>query len=45
MQSARLRMFIINVFPMTVLLRRTYCINKQEKNYVSMYLNNDDLKP
>jgi len=30
---------------MTGLLRRTYYLNEQETKYVSIYLNNDDLKP
>jgi len=30
---------------MTRLLRRTYYLNEQETKYVSIYLNNDDLKP
>jgi hypothetical protein len=30
---------------MAGLLRRTYYLNKQETKYVSIYLNNDDLKP
>jgi len=30
---------------MTGLLRRTYYLNEQETTYVSIYLNNDDLKP
>jgi hypothetical protein len=29
---------------MTGLLRRTYYLNEQETKYVSIYLNNDDLK-
>jgi len=41
MQSARLSLVIINVFQMTVLHRRTYYLNEQETNYVSIYLNND----
>jgi len=45
MQSARLSLVIINVFQMTVLIRRTYSLNDQEKKYVTIYLNNDDLKP
>ena len=45
MQSARLSLVIINVFQMTGLLRRTYYLNEQETKYVSIYLNNDDLKP
>jgi len=45
MQSARLSLVIINVFQMTGLLRRTYYLNEQETKYVSIYLNNDNLKP
>jgi hypothetical protein len=30
---------------MTGLLRRTYYLNEQETKYVSIYLNNDNLKP
>jgi len=45
MKSAHLSLVIINVFHMTGLLRRTYYFNEQEKKYVSIYLNNDDLKP
>jgi len=45
MQSARLSLAIMNVFKMTGLLRRTYYLKEQETKYVSMYLNNDDLKP
>jgi len=45
MQSAHLILVIINVFQMTGLLRRTYYLNEQEIKYVSIYLNNDDLKP
>jgi hypothetical protein len=45
MQSARLSLFIINVFQMAGLLRRTYYLNEYETKYVSIYLNNDDLKP
>jgi len=45
MQSAHLSLVIINVFQMTGLLHRTYYLNKQETKYVSIYLNNDDLKP
>jgi len=44
MESARLSLVIINVFQMTGLLRRTYYLNEQETTYVSIYLNNDDLK-
>jgi hypothetical protein len=44
MQSARLSLVIINVFQMTELLRRTYYLNEQETKYVSINLNNDDLK-
>jgi len=45
MQFVRLSLVIINVFQMTGLLRRTYYLNEQEIKYVSIYLNNDDLKP
>jgi hypothetical protein len=45
MQSALLSQLFINVFLMTGLLRRTYYLNEQETKYVSIYLNNDDLKP
>jgi hypothetical protein len=45
MHSARLSLVIINVFQMTGLLRPTYYLNEQETKYVSIYLNNDDLKP
>jgi hypothetical protein len=45
MQSARLSLVIINVFQMTGLFRRTYYLNEQETEYLSIYLDNDDLKP
>jgi len=45
MQSARLSLVIINVFQMTGLFRRKYYLNEQEKKYVSIYLDNGDLKP
>jgi hypothetical protein len=45
MQSALLSQRFINVFQMTVLLRCTYYDNEKETKYVSIYLNNDDLKP
>jgi len=45
MQGARLSLVFINVFQMTRLLCRTYYLNEQETNYVSIYLSNDDLKP
>lgn len=45
MQSALLSQRFINVFQMTGLLRRTYYLNEKETKYVSIYLNNDDLKP
>ena len=45
MQSARLSLVIINVFQVMALLRRTYYLNEQETKYVSIYLNNDYLKP
>jgi len=44
MQSARLSLFIINVFHMTGYLFRNYCLNEQEIKYVSIYFNNDELK-
>jgi hypothetical protein len=45
MQSALLSQRFINVFQMTGLLRRTYYLNEKETKYVSIYLNNDGLKP
>jgi len=45
MQSANLSLVIINYFQMAGLLRRTYYLNEQETKYVSIYLNNYDLKP
>jgi hypothetical protein len=45
MQSALLSQRFINVFQTTGLLRRTYYLNEQETKYISIYLNNDDLKP
>ena len=39
MQSALLSLQIIDVFQMTVLVRRTCFFNQQEKKYVSIYLN------
>jgi hypothetical protein len=45
MQSAGLSLVMINVLPMAGLLRRTYYLNERETKYVSIYLNNDDLKP
>ena len=44
MQSAHLSLVIINVFQMG-LLRRTYYLNEEATKYVSIYLNNDNLKP
>jgi len=44
MQSALLSLYIIDVFQMTGLLRRTLFLNQQETKYVSIYLN-EDLKP
>jgi hypothetical protein len=44
MQSARLSLITI-VFQMTGFLRRTYYLNEKETKYVSIYLNNDDVKP
>ena len=47
MQSAILNRYFINVFQMTAwgLLRRTYHLNEQNTKYVSIYLNDDNLKP
>jgi hypothetical protein len=45
MQIARPSLVYINVFQMMGLLLRTYCLNEKETKYVSIYLNNDDLKP
>jgi hypothetical protein len=47
MQSALLNLYFISVFQMTAwgLLRRTYYLNEQQTKYVSMYLNDDNLKP
>ena len=45
MPSAHLSLVIINVFQMTGLLYRNYYLNGQKTMYVSIYLNNDDLKP
>jgi hypothetical protein len=45
MQCALLSQRFINVLQMTVLLGRTYYLNEQGTQYVSIYLNNDDLKP
>ena len=47
MQSALLNLYFTNVFQMTAsgLLRRTYYLNKQQTKYVSIYLNDDNLKP
>jgi hypothetical protein len=45
MQSALLSQRFINVFQTTDLLRRTYYLNEEETKYVSIYINNDDLKP
>ena len=41
MQSALLSLYIIDVFQMAGLLRRTYFLNQQETKYVSIYLNED----
>jgi len=47
MQNALLNRYFINVFQMTArrLLRRNYYLNEQQTNYVSIYLNDDNLKP
>ena len=45
MQNAHLSLVSINVFQMAGLLLRTYYPNEQETKYVSIYLNNGDLKP
>jgi len=47
MQSALLNRYFINVFQMNafVLLLRAYYLNKQQTMYVSIYLNDDNLKP
>jgi len=41
-----LSLYFINVFQMTAwgLLRRTYYFNEQQTKYVSIYLNDDNLK-
>jgi hypothetical protein len=44
MRRVLLSQRFINVFQMTGLLRRTYYLNEEETKYVSIYLNNDDLK-
>jgi len=46
MQNALLNRCSINVFQMTAwgLLRRTSCLNEQQTKYVSIYLNDDNLK-
>jgi len=41
MQSVLLSLHIIDVFQMTVLLRRTFFFNEQETTYVSIYLSKD----
>jgi len=47
MQSALLNRYFINVFQITAwgLHRRTYHVNEQQTKYVSIYLNDDNLKP
>ena len=47
MQSSHLNRYFINVFQMTAwwLLRRTYYLNEQQTKYVSIYLNDNNLKP
>jgi len=47
MQCALLNLYFINVFQMTAwgLLRRTCYLNEQQTKYVSIYLNDDNLKP
>ena len=45
MQNAHLSLVIINVFQMAGSLLRTCYLNEQETKYVSIYLNNGDLKP
>jgi hypothetical protein len=47
MQSSLLNLYFINVFQMTAwgLLRLTYYLNEQQTKYVSIYLNDDNLKP
>ena len=47
MRSSRLNLYFINVFQMIAwgLLRRTYYLNEQQAKYVSIYLNDDNLKP
>jgi len=47
MQSALLNQNFINVFQITAwgLLRRTYYLNEQQTKYVSIYHNDDNLKP
>jgi len=46
-QNAFINRYFINVFQMTVwgLIRRTYYLNKQQRKYVSIYLNDGNLKP
>jgi hypothetical protein len=45
MPSARLSLDFIDVFQMTGLLRRTFYLKEKETKYVSIYLDNNDLKP
>jgi hypothetical protein len=45
MSSARLSLDFIDVFQMTGLLRLTFYLNERETNYVSIYLDTDNLKP
>jgi hypothetical protein len=44
MYCARLSLDFIDVFQITVLVRRTYYLNEKETKYVSIYLDNSDLK-
>jgi len=47
MKNALLNQYFMNVFQMTAcgLHRRTYYLNEQQTKYVSIYLNDDNLKP
>jgi len=47
MQNALLNRYFINVFQMTAwgLLRPTYYLNEQQTKNVSIYINDDNLKP
>jgi len=44
-KSARLSLVIINDYMVMGLLRRNYYLNEQDTKYVSIYLNDDGLKP